>query len=56
MALFDNTHEVSITITATRRESIATGKVASEQRQFVITAFYTEEALKDLVVSLTPSP
>lgn len=54
MALFDNTQEVSITITATRRENVATGKVVSEQRQFVITDFYTEQQLKDLVSTLTP--
>lgn len=56
MALFDNVQNVSIVITATRSESIGTGKVTSENRQFTITGFYTEEQLKELVETLTPQP
>jgi hypothetical protein len=54
MALFDNVQEVTIIISATRKEAIATGKVVSEQRNFTITSFYTEDQLKELVASLTP--
>jgi hypothetical protein len=55
MALFDNTQVVSITITANRRQPITTGKEVSESRQFIITDFYTEEQLKELVTQLTPT-
>jgi hypothetical protein len=54
MALFNNTNEVTIIISAKRTESVGTGKVVAEQRNFTITDFYTEDQLVDLVNQLTP--
>jgi hypothetical protein len=51
----DQINEVTITVTARRSTSIDTGKVFSESKTYIVTDFYTDEELVNLLLEITPT-